>query len=123
MKTETVLRVIKGVILAYVISGVILLVLALLMFRWNVSEGVVRGGIIFAYVLSCFISGMMVSRAQTGRRYLWGILMGVLYYSILLVVSLICTKGTAAGLTGLLSTLFLCVFGGMLGGMLQAGRR
>ena len=43
MKKETVLQVVKGVILAYAVSAVVLLVLAFLLFQWDVSEGVVRG--------------------------------------------------------------------------------
>lgn len=123
MKKETVLQVVKGVILAYAVSAVVLLVLAFLLFQWDVSEGVVRGGIVFAYVFSCFVSGMVVSRCRSGRKYLWGILMGALYYLILLVTSMICNRTVFTSIPGILPALFLCVSGGMLGGMLQAGRR
>lgn len=118
-----VLQVIKGVVLAYAISAVILLILAFLLFQWEVSEGVVRGGIIFAYVFSCFISGMVVSRYHNDRKYLWGILMGAAYYLILLITSMICNREIFTNIPGILPALFLCVFGGMLGGMLQAGRK
>lgn len=123
MKTGTILQVIKGVVLAYVVSAVILLALAFFMFQWDVSEGFVRGGIIFAYVLSCFISGMVVSKYHSGRKYLWGLLMGAAYYVILLITSMICNRAVFMSIPGILPALFLCLFGGMLGGMLQAGRK
>lgn len=123
MKSGAILQVVKGVVLAYVVSAVLLLVLAFLMFQWDVSEGVVRGGIIFAYVFSCFISGMTVSKYHTGRKYLWGILMGAAYYIILLITSMICNRAIFMSIPGILPALFLCLSGGMLGGMLQAGRK
>lgn len=113
----------KGVVLAYIISALVLVVLAFLMYKMELSESVVRGAIIFAYVVSCFVSGMVVSANREGRRYLWGLLQGVIYYVILLVVSMICNRAVFTQIPGILPALFLCAFGGMLGGMVQAGRK
>lgn len=123
MKKNVVIQIAKGVVFAYLISGICLLLLAFLMFQWDVAEGVVRGGIIFAYVFSCFISGMMVSAHHEGKRYLWGLVMGLLYYMILFVVSMILNRAVFTQIPGIFPALFLCGFGGMLGGMLQAGRK
>lgn len=123
MKKNIVVQVAKGIVLAYLISGICLLFLAFLMFQWDVSEGVVRGGIIFAYVFSCFLSGMVVSAHHEGRKYLWGLAMGLLYYVILFAVSMIVNRAVFTQIPGVFPALFLCGFGGMLGGMLQAGRK
>lgn len=123
MKHNIVLQVVKGVVFAYFISAVALVILAFLMYQWDISENVIRGGILFAYVFSCFISGMVVSRQHNERKYLWGLLMGAVYFAILWAVSLIGNRGAFTGVTGILPALALCVFGGMLGGMLQAGRK
>ena len=92
MKKRLAVQMAKGVVLAYIISALVLVVLALLMYKMDLSESVVRGAIIFAYVVSCFVSGMVVSANREGRRYLWGLLQGVIYYVILLVVSMICNR-------------------------------
>ena len=118
-----VIQMAKGVVLAYLISGICLLLLAFLMFQWDVAEGVVRGGIIFAYVFSCFLSGMVVSAHREGRKYLWGLAMGLLYYVILFAVSMILNRAVFTQIPGIFPALFLCAFGGMLGGMMQAGRK
>lgn len=123
MKHNIVLQVVKGVVFAYVISAVALVFIAFMMYKWDVSDSVVRGGILAAYVLSCFISGAVVSRQHSERRYLWGLLMGAVYFTILWVVSLIGNKGAFTGVSGILPALALCLFGGMLGGMVQAGRK
>lgn len=123
MKHNVVLQVVKGVVFAYVISAVALVFIAFMMYKWDVSDSVVRGGILAAYVLSCFISGAVVSRQHNERRYLWGLLMGAVYFTILWVVSLIGNKGAFTGVSSILPALALCLFGGMLGGMMQAGRK
>lgn len=123
MKHNIVLQVVKGVVFAYVISAVALVFIAFMMYKWDVSDSVVRGGILAAYVLSCFISGAVVSRQHSERRYLWGLLMGAVYFTIMWVVSLIGNKGAFTGVSGILPALALCLFGGMLGGMMQAGRK
>ena len=87
MKKSSVLTLTKGVVFSYLISGICLLILAFLLFQFELPEGVLRGGIIFSYVFSCFLGGMVVSGKQEGKKYLWGLLAGILYYVILVAVS------------------------------------
>lgn len=77
---------------SYLISGICLLILAFLLFQFELPEGVLRGGIIFSYVFSCFLGGMVVSGKQEGKKYLWGLLAGILYYVILVAVSMILNR-------------------------------
>ena len=105
MKQNLVLQIIKGIVLAYLLSALALVILSFVMYRWDVSENVIRGGILFAYVFSCFISGMVVSRQHSERKYLWGLLMGAIYFVILWGVSMIGNKGAFTGFTGILPAL------------------
>ena len=57
MNRSRILQVAKGVVAAFFVSAVILVVLAFLMYRFELAENVVRGGIIAAYVFSCFMGG------------------------------------------------------------------
>lgn len=122
MKSSSIVQLVKGVVVAYILSAILLLLLAFLMYRVDLAEGLVRGGIIFSYVFSCLVGGMLVSKKQKGRKYLWGILGGSVYYLILFVVSLICNQGLPENLVSAFMPLLLCLGGGMIGGMLQAGR-
>lgn len=123
MKKSNVLTLGKGVVFSYLVSGICLLILAFLLFQFELSEGVLRGGIIFSYVFSCFLGGMVVSGKKEGKKYLWGLLTGLLYYVILVAVSMILNREAFTRVPGIFPSLFLCAFGGMLGGMMQAGRR
>ena len=118
MKKSSVLTLTKGVVFSYLISGICLLILAFLLFQFELPEG-----IIFSYVFSCFLGGMVVSGKQEGKKYLWGLLAGILYYVILVAVSMILNREAFTRIPGVFPALFLCAFGGMLGGMTQAGRK
>ena len=112
----------KGIFISYGISAVLMLLLAFLVYQGNISDNVIRGGILFSYVLSCFVGGAVVSRRYSSKRFFWGLMTGITYFLFLWLVSMVGNREVFAGFPGCLSTLFLCVCGGMLGGMFQAGR-
>ena len=107
MKKSSVLTLTKGVVFSYLISGICLLILAFLLFQFELPEGVLRGGIIFSYVFSCFLGGMVVSGKQEGKKYLWGLLAGILYYVILVAVSMILNREAFTRIPGVFPALFL----------------
>ena len=72
MKKSSVLTLTKGVVFSYLISGICLLILAFLLFQFELPEGVLRRGIIFSYVFSCFLGGMVVSGKQEGKNICGG---------------------------------------------------
>ena len=122
MKKNYVLAWGKGIFFAYLLSAVFVFLLSFLMYRYDVSDGLVRGGILAAYVLSCFLGGAIVSRAYPARRFLWGVSTGMVYFVILWIVSMAGNRTVFSGFPGIIPTMVLCVFGGMLGGMFQAGK-
>lgn len=114
-----VFTILKVLILSYVVTAVMLLLLAALLFKLELSEGIVDGAIVFTYVLSCFLGGFVMGKLQKTRKFLWGLAIGCMYYIVLLAVSLI-MKQEGAQVTGdLLTSMALCIGSGMLGGMLS----
>ncbi len=110
--------VIKLLLIGYVISGIILVILAFLMLKTDVSPGVISGGLLFSYILSCFIGGLLLGKKMEKRKYLWGVLFGILYFGTLFVISLAMKNVTGEFNTGMVTIMLLCASGGMLGGML-----
>lgn len=86
---------VKVLIAAYLVTMVILLVLAGLLYKLELSEPVVDGGIIAAYVLSCFLGGFLMGKLQKTRKFMWGMIIGLLYYAVLFGVSF-CMKQSSA---------------------------
>ena len=119
MKVRTELRIIiKSLLLAYVITGGALLLVAFLLFQMEPEESMVMAGIQVIYVLGSFVCGFVAGKVIRKKRLLWGMAAGVCYYLFLLLAS-VCSGGIQSGPGQLLMTFALCLGGGMLGGILS----
>ena len=104
---------------AYIVTGTILLVLSLLLYRLQVTENIINAGITLTYIISCFLAGNLAGRQMKQKRFLWGLIMGGAYFVVLLALSMVVNQSAGAVSDSLLLTLFLCAGGCMLGGMLS----
>ena len=118
-QTPKMMSLVKGLIAAYLITGILLLLLALLLYKLELDEGKVTIGIIVIYVLSCFIGGFFVGKKAGTQKFLWGMLLGVTYFLLLTAVSAVTEPGLSSGFKGLLTSFIMCSGAGMLGGMLS----
>lgn len=109
----------RTLLFSYIISGLLLFLLAFLMLKINLSGAIVSGGIIAIYVLSCFTGGFIMGKNSQQRRFVWGLITGLLYFLILIILSAIMNTFTGMNPSRMISVLFICSFSGMLGGMLS----
>ena len=108
----------KMLIVSYFITGVLLLFLALLLYKFHLSDQVVTAAIIVIYILSTFFTGFLAGKKIGHQKYLWGLCLGGIYFAVLVLVSL-CIRHSFSDLSqNFLFTMFLCLASGMLGGML-----
>lgn len=84
MKGKAILR---SLLLAYGVTGLFLLILAFLLFQFEFGGGTAAVGIIIIYVVSCLVGGFMAGKIIRKDRYIWGIVTGLSYYVLLLLVS------------------------------------
>lgn len=84
MKGKAILR---SLLLAYGVTGLFLLILAFLLFQFEFGGGTAAVGIIIIYVVSCLAGGFMAGKIIRKDRYIWGIVTGLSYYVLLLLVS------------------------------------
>ena len=89
----------KALLAGYVVTGVLLMILALLLYKIDLDEQKVTMGIIATYVISTFT--------------------GVIYFLLLFAVSFAVNHQLQSNGTNLITTLLLCAGGGMLGGMVS----
>ena len=113
------IRLLQGLLLAYIITGILLMVLAFLLYRLEWGENASHIGIIVTYILSTVIGGFYVGKKVKRQRFLFGLAFGTLYIGIILGISMILYP-KAEIFSGSLVTVFgMCVGGGMLGGILS----
>lgn len=113
------LRLLKALLAAYIVTGLLLLLLALLLYKLHLSEAVINLGITAIYLLACFLTGFLLGKMMKTRKYLWGAAGGLLYFTLLALISLAARQGFSGTSSSLLTTLLLCMAGGTLGGMLS----
>ena len=112
-----VLRMMKALLVAYVMTGFFLLITAGLMYRFELSEGKVKIAVIGIYVLSCFTGGFLAGRMMKNRKFLWGSLLGFLYFAVMLTVSVAVGRELKEAVMGISTTFFICIISGMIGGI------
>ena len=114
-----VLFLLKSLLFSYILTGGLLLLLALLLYKAGLSQKVVSICIIVIYVLATFFAGFITGKKLKSKKFLWGALMGLMYFLVLTVISLIVNRQPGILTNSFLTTLVLCSGGGMLGGMLS----
>ncbi len=112
-------RILKSLLCAYAATGIMLLILTLLLYKAGLSEENVNAGIILTYIISTFAGGFVIGKLMGVRKFLWGLLTGVLYSVLLLLISLGVYHSVQGEPVNLLTTFLLCAGGGMLGGMVS----
>ncbi len=116
MKVKGMLR---GLLLAYGLTGIMLLVLAFLLFRFDLKENMVSMGIVLVYILSCFLGGIIAGKYVGTRKYLWGMAVGVVYFLLLVGVSWLSQRQLDMSVQHMVTTFAMCLVGGTLGGMIS----
>lgn len=111
--------VVKGLIVSYAVTGVLLAVLAFLVFKFELTESVTDMAIIAIYVIVTFLGAFIIGKKVKEQKFLWGLLLGVLYILIISVVAIAIGHTFNVANTANLTTAALCIGGGLLGGMLS----
>ena len=118
-KNEKIANVLKGLLVSYVVTGVLIMLLAFVLYKFALPERVVGIGIIIIYVISTFLGGFLLGKNMKVKKYLWGLLIGMSYFVVLMIVSLMVNGGFQNMAGNFFLTMILCGGSGMLGGMLS----
>ena len=110
---------VKVLLAAYVVTGILLIILALALYKFELNEGAVTAGVTAVYLISTFTGGLVVGKLAKVRRFLWGIVLGILYFALLLLVTVGIYRTFHGSSTEILVTFALCAGGGMAGGMIS----
>ncbi len=109
----------KVLFLMYFVTLILLLLLALIMYKMEPGEMLFQIWLIAVYVISGFVGGFLIGKCMKSQKFLWGLGAGTAYFVILLVVSLILHSGLNGDVTHLMTTFVLCAASGTVGGMVS----
>ena len=113
-----VFQVMKALLASYIVTGILLFVITFFLYKFEWDEQMVTAGIIVIYVVSTFVGGFILGKIKKARKFLWGLVMGTLYFALLFLVSFGVYRSFDGNGTNVITTFLLCAGGGMLGGML-----
>lgn len=111
--------ILKSLLISYLLTAGLLLLLALLLYRFSLTEKIVSVCIIGIYIIVTFLAGFLAGKREGTRKFLWGLMMGCLYFLVLTLVSLIVNHSISGLSVSFFTVLALCTGSGMLGGMLS----
>lgn len=111
--------ILKSLLISYLFTAGLLLLLALMLYRFSLTEKIVSLSITIIYILVTFLAGFLAGKKEGSKKFLWGLLMGCLYFLILTAVSFAVNHGTVNLSSSFFTVLILCSGSGMLGGMLS----
>ena len=118
-KDAGVMWVLKSLLVSYILTGVLLLLLAVALYKLELNEKAVSAAIVAIYIVSTLIGGIIIGKFARVRRYLWVLGLGIGYFALLLLITLGVYRTLNGDAANLVTTFVLCAGGGMAGGMLS----
>lgn len=118
-KENPLVAIFTAIFAMFVISGLLLLLLAAILYKIEPGESVIKMGIVVIYVITGLAGGLLMGKIMREQKFLWGLAAGIIYFVILLLASAVVKRGFDMELTKTVTTLILCGVSGMAGGMLS----
>lgn len=106
-----------SVMAAYLVSGILLLIIALLMYKMGLSDGTLVVGMGLIYLISNMVGGLVIGRYVTKRKYMWGIAVGLVYILVLYIVGYI--LGGDCKMVEIIIPMVISVMGSMFGAVVK----
>ena len=103
----------------YVITFLGIVIVALLLLFFQISESMVDIGIMAIYVIACLGGGVIIGKRTKSKKFLWGMFSGVIYFAILVILSFLIQSSMKNVGNDLVTVLMMCVGSATLGGMIS----
>ncbi len=109
----------RNLLFTYILTGILLVVLAFALYRFRLKEGQIRLGVNAVYIVTCLFGGILMGKTIRQRRFFWGLLLGLMYFLVLFAVSFLLNKGLNGTMNQILTTMAICAVSGTAGGMIS----
>lgn len=118
-KETKILWVLKALLISYIVTGVLLVGLAFLLYKLDLGEQAVSAGIVAIYIAATLVGGIVIGKTAKVRRFVWGLAIGILYFLLLVFITLGVYRSLDSSGIHMVTTFLLCAGGGMIGGMIS----
>ena len=118
-KDSKVMWVLKALLASYIVTGILLLLLTMALYKMELNEKMVSAVIVAIYVMATLIGGILIGKMAKVKRFIWGLGLGIAYFALLLLITLGVYHTLNGDGANLVTTFILCAGGGMVGGMIS----
>ena len=108
-----------ALLIGFIITCVGVVILAFCLFLFPISEEMVEGGVLIIYMVSCYTAGLIIGKKQKNKRFLWGMCIGIMYYSLLNLTAYFVIGSSQSIIADVITTLLVCCISATIGGMLS----
>ena len=118
-KDSKVMWVLKALLASYIVTGILLLLLTMALYKMELNEKMVSAAIVAIYVMATLIGGILIGKMAKVKRFIWGLGLGIAYFALLLLITLGVYHTLNGDGANLVTTFILCAGGGLVGGMIS----
>lgn len=118
-RESKVMWVLKSLLFSYIVTGILLVILTVLLYKFELDEKLVSAAIVGIYVLATMAGGFVIGKLVRVRRFIWGLGLGIAYFALLMLITLGVYHTINGTGVNLVTAFILCAGGGMAGGMLS----
>ena len=111
-------EVMKALISSYLLTGIMLAIVAVAVLKFDMGESMVNISIIFTYIFSTVLGGLIVGKRVKEKKFFWGATLGISYVVVIVIASLLVNKSVDLASVNSATLCFMCLGGGMRGGMI-----
>ncbi len=112
-------NILLATIKAYIVSFILLLIGAMVLYIGDFDDNVIGVMIVIIYLVSNLIGGFDAGKAAQKNKYLWGMIQGIIYSIGIIVISVITSESGYGMDSSKWIMLFVSVVSGMIGGMIS----
>ena len=109
----------KAILFSEIFTIIVLLVLALLMFKVDLTLETTEKLMLVCYIGAPFLGAFYLGKKVVQKRFLWGLLVGICYFGIFLLLGLGLGEINIVDWGAELRVFFMSIVGGLLGGMIS----
>lgn len=119
-ETPFIVHFLLSLLTSYFASTCCIIILAFLLYKFHISIKIIDIGIVLLYIISNFTGGYICGKKLNKRKYLGGLMVGTLYFIVMILLSLIMNQSFSGIHLSLISSFLLCAASGMMGGCISS---
>lgn len=108
-----------GLLVSYLITIAALVIFAFFLYKLRLGDEAMKAGVMVIYILATLAGGFFMGKKVMQKKYVWGLVMGALYFLVLWGVSLCIPQSQGDIGMNAFVAFVMCLAGGMLGGMVS----